>query len=105
MTLGRLAWRHAWDHPVRSLLTVGAVMIAVFLVCFLRSIITSLDSAVTASASNRIVVGSAVSLFQALPISYRETVRATEGVADSVTGTISARSASAAGRPAFSASM
>ena len=82
MTLGRLAWRHAWDHPVRSLLTVGAVMIAVFLVCFLRSIITSLDSAVTASASNRIVVGSAVSLFQALPISYRETVRATEGVAD-----------------------
>lgn len=82
MSLGSLAWRHAWSHPVRSLLTVGAVAVAVFLVCFLRSIVTSLDAAVTASASNRIVVGSAVSLFQSLPIAYRTTVSEMEGVED-----------------------
>jgi len=82
VSLGFLAWRHAWSHPVRSLLTVGAVSVAVFLVCFLRSIVTSLDAAVTASASNRIVVGSAVSLFQSLPIAYRTTVGEMEGVED-----------------------
>ena len=33
MNLGRLVRRHAWSHPVRALLTVGAVAVAVFLFC------------------------------------------------------------------------
>ncbi|MHC5011281.1 MAG: ABC transporter permease [Planctomycetota bacterium] len=80
MSLGRLVLRHLWSHPVRSLLTVGAVAVAIFLFCFLRSIITSLDAAVTASASNRIITASAVSLFQNLPRSYRTTIETLEGV-------------------------
>ncbi len=67
---------------MRSNLTIGAVAIAVFLVCFLRSIVTSLDDTVTAASSRRIVVGSAVSLFQALPIAYRDAVRGMDGVED-----------------------
>lgn len=80
MTLERLVHRHAWSHPVRALLTVGAVAVAVFLFCFLRSVVTSLQAAVSSSATNRIATSSAVSLFQSLPYSYRETIAGIEGV-------------------------
>ncbi len=83
MSLGRLVWKQLWSHPVRSILTVLAVATAMFLFCFLRSILTSLDAAVTASASNRVITQSAVSLFQVLPKSYRGTLESIEGV-DSV---------------------
>ena len=83
MNLARLARRQAFSHPVRTMLTVAAVAVAMFLFCFLRSIVTSLDAAVTQSASNRIVVGSAVSLFQSLPTSYMPTIDEIDGV-DSV---------------------
>jgi putative ABC transport system permease protein len=80
VSLRTLVVRHVVSHPVRSLLTVGAVLVASFLFCFLRSIVTTLEAAVTASASNRVITGSAVSLFQALPSSYRETIAAIDGV-------------------------
>jgi putative ABC transport system permease protein len=80
MSLGRLVWRQVWSHPVRSLLTVLAISVAMFLFCFLQSILTSLDAAVTASASNRIITQSAVSLFQVLPRSYRGTLESIDGV-------------------------
>ena len=80
MNADRLVWRLTWSRPLRSCLTILAIAVAVFLICLLRSIITSLDSAVTASASNRIVVGSAVSLFQALPIAYRARIEEMPGV-------------------------
>jgi putative ABC transport system permease protein len=70
MSLGRLVWRHLGAHPVRCVITILAVGVAMFLFCFLRSIVTSLDSAVKASASNRVITASAVSLFQSLPASY-----------------------------------
>ena len=68
MSLPRLVWRHLWSHPLRSLLTVGAVAVAIFLFCFVRSIVTTLDAAVKESATNRVIVTSAVSLFQSLPL-------------------------------------
>lgn len=80
MSLGRLVLRHILSHPVRSLLTVSAVGVAMFLFCFLRSIVTSLESAVKDSASNRIVTASAVSLFQSLPTSYRPQIEDLPGV-------------------------
>lgn len=87
MSLGRLAWRHACSRPTRSALTIGAVAVSVFLFSFLRSIVTSLDAAITSAATDRIVVGSAVSLFQALPVAYREAIREIEGVEDVCTYT------------------
>jgi putative ABC transport system permease protein len=81
MRLGRLVRRQTWSHPVRALLTVGAVAVAMFLFCFLHSIVTSLEAAVQQSSSRRIVTSSAVSLFQSLPASYRDTIASIEGVA------------------------
>lgn len=80
MTLRRLVWRQLWSHPIRAVLTILAVGVAMFLFSFLRSILTSLDAAVTASATNRIITASAVSLFQVLPKTYRETLQGLEGV-------------------------
>ncbi len=68
---------------MRAALTVGAVAVAIFLFCFLRSIVTSLDAAVSQSASNRIITASAVSLFQSLPSAYKGAIGAIDGV-DSV---------------------
>jgi putative ABC transport system permease protein len=80
MSLGRLVWRQLAAHPVRCVITILAVGVAMFLFCFLRSIVTSLDSAVKASASNRIITASAVSLFQSLPASYGPQMSAMQGV-------------------------
>ncbi len=80
MNLGRLVRRQALSHPVRALLTIGAVAVAMFLLCFLRSIVTSLDAAVKQSSGRRIISASAVSLFQALPASYSEAIGAIDGV-------------------------
>lgn len=82
VTLRRVVRRSLFSHPVRAALTVAAVGVGIFLFCFLISIVTSLKAAVKASAGNRIVVGSAVSLFQSLPTTprYLDGIRETEGV-------------------------
>ncbi len=80
MSLGRLVRRHVGSHPVRAILTIGAVAVALFLFCFLRSIVTSLDAAVQESSSRRIITASAVSLFQSLPTTYLEAIEAIDGV-------------------------
>lgn len=80
MSLWRLVWRNLVSHPVRSLLTVGAIAVAMFLFCFVRSIVTSLDAAVNAAKTNRIIVASAVSLFQSLPTPYLSKIKSLDGV-------------------------
>jgi putative ABC transport system permease protein len=56
------------------------VVVAAFLFCFLRSVVTTLDAAVKDSAKNRVITASAVSLFQSLPETYLETIAAVPGV-------------------------
>lgn len=80
MSLARLVLRNAWRHPVRSALLVVFTALSVFLGCFLRSVVTTLDSAVRQAATNRITVQSAVSIFSDLPASYRETIEQLPGV-------------------------
>jgi len=82
MSLTRLVWRSLLAHPLRTVLTVLAVTVGIFLYCFLTSIVASLDAAVKAAAGNRIVVASAVSLFQSLPTSgaYLDGIREVDGV-------------------------
>ena len=67
-------------HPLRSLLTLGSLCIATFLLCFLRTVLVGLEAGVQASASNRLVVQSAVSLFVDLPVSYQDRIAQLEGV-------------------------
>lgn len=76
----RLVFKNTLKHPLRSLFTTGAVMLAMFLLCILRSLVTTLEAAVEQSATNRIVVQSAVSLFVSLPESYITKIEGVEGV-------------------------
>lgn len=69
------------DHWLRSLLTVLAIALAMFLFSFVRSIVTTLDNAVNAAADNRLVVQSAVSLFVDLPLDYQSKIVNVPGVA------------------------
>ena len=98
MSLWRLVWRNLLSHPVRSLLTVGAIAVAMFLFCFVRSIVTSLDAAVNAAKTNRIIVASAVSLFQSLPTPYLEKIKSIDGVEEACNFTWFARPLQEAGR-------
>ena len=76
----RLVFKHLFKHPVRTGLTVFSLAVAVFLVCVLRSLVVALDAGVRASASNRVIVQSAVSLFVNLPEAYETKIRSIEGV-------------------------
>jgi putative ABC transport system permease protein len=76
----RLVLRHLLGHKNRSLLTIGAVGIAVFLLCLLRTLVTALEAGVEAASASRLMVQSAVSLFVGLPISYQDKIRTIEGV-------------------------
>lgn len=76
----RLLIKNIFGHPVRSMLTFGSLVIAIFLICFLRSLLVGLEAGVAGSASNRLIVQSAVSLFVDLPISYQGKIKDVEGI-------------------------
>ena len=69
-----------WLRGLRGVLTILSVAVAVFLICVLRSFVTTLDAAVNASATDRIIVQSAVSLFVDLPEAYRSKLESVDGV-------------------------
>lgn len=75
--------RNVFAHPVRSTLTLGSIVVAVFLVCFLRAMIGALEAGVEASSQKRLIVQSAVSLFVNLPTSYQTKIESVRGVASS----------------------
>jgi putative ABC transport system permease protein len=80
VSLFRLVLRNVTRHPVRSALTFLFSTLALFLFVFLRSAVTTLESAAKAAATNRLAVQSAVSLFVYMPESYRARIAAVEGV-------------------------
>lgn len=72
--------RHLRVHWVRTTLTGLALLVAVFLFCFLISIVTTLDAAVKSSAKDRVITQSAVSLFVPLPLDYQSKIASMPGV-------------------------
>ena len=76
----KLLWRNILGHPVRSLLTIGAVATAVFLICVLHAVTNGLTRTLSAAAANRLLVQSAVSLFVDLPLSYQQKMAAVPGI-------------------------
>jgi len=78
----RLVWRNLLKHPLRALLTVGSLCIAMFLLCTLRSVVTTLNAGVNSAQQNRLWVISSVSLFVQLPPNYQEKIRQAPGVAE-----------------------
>lgn len=76
----RLIWKFLVAHPIRSLLTLGSIVVATFLLCMLRSFLSSMDMGVTEASSNRLIVQSAVSLFVDLPHAYQTKIESVDGV-------------------------
>ena len=76
----RLLIRNVTGHKIRASLTVGSLSIAVFLLCTLHAMLGSLEAGVRDSASNRLIVQSAVSLFVDLPLAYQSKIEAVQGV-------------------------
>ncbi len=75
-----LVLRNLTRHPLRSLLTVGSLAIALFLFCTLRSVITTLEAGLAAASAQRMVVQSTVSLFVGLPPTYQARIEQVPGV-------------------------
>ena len=76
----RLALRHLLDKKIRNGLTVAAISVAVFLLCFLIAIVQGLEASVRSASATRLVTQSAVSLFVSLPISYQHKIDSIDGV-------------------------
>ena len=76
----RFVFKNIWAHKLRTVMTVGAVSLAVFLLCILQAIVGALGSATSAASNERLWVQSAVSLFVDLPLSYESKIASVEGV-------------------------
>jgi putative ABC transport system permease protein len=75
-----LIWHNLRRHWLRTGLTMASIVVAVFLVCFLRTMIVALNAGIEASANNRLWVQSAVSLFVDLPLAYQSRIATVPGV-------------------------
>ena len=75
-----LVWRNLLRRPLRSVLTVLSLAIAIFLLCGLRSIITTLRAGVENANPRRLDVLSASGLFVELPLSYQAKLDQIPGV-------------------------
>ena len=78
--MNKLIRRSLLRHKVRTLLTIGSLAVALFLLCFLRSLVTTLEAGVASANQQRLWVQSAVSLFVDLPLTYQGKIEAVEGV-------------------------
>ncbi len=79
-----LLFRNMLKHPIRSLLTLGSVVIALFLIVTLYSLLTTLEAGVKNARSDRVITQSAVSLFVVMPRSYLAKIRQVPGVREVV---------------------
>jgi len=66
--------------PLRTLLTVFGVGVALFLFCFLEMVLASFNAGVNMSDASRLVVQHKESIMFELPMSYRSLIEQTEGV-------------------------
>ena len=65
---------------VRTLLTQGSMLVALFLFCALGGVLDTLDDAIRVGSETRLVSRNAISLVFPLPQSYRERIAAVPGV-------------------------
>jgi len=79
-----LIWAHLIRNKLRTALTGGSVVLAVFLYCFLQTFLTTLNQITKAANAQRLITSSAVSLFETLPVAMVEQLKAARipGVVD-----------------------
>jgi len=76
----KLLLRNALRHKLRNVLTVCGMCIAILAFGMLRTVVSAWHAGVEASSASRLVTRNAISLIFSLPLSYRDKIRATEGV-------------------------
>jgi putative ABC transport system permease protein len=76
----KLVWRNIMRRPLRAILTIGSLMIAIFLICTLRTLITTINAGVESADSRRLAVMSATGLFVELPMHYQAKIDRIPGV-------------------------
>lgn len=80
MKVFKLVLKNAMRHKLRTALTMLGIAVALLAFGLIRTVISSWYAGVDASAQNRLVVRSAVSLIQPLPLAYREQLAKVPGV-------------------------
>jgi putative ABC transport system permease protein len=76
----RLLLLNLLRKPLRTLLTVLGVGVALLLFCFLEAVLTSFNAGVNMSDASRLIVQHKESIVFELPMSYRSLIVQTEGV-------------------------
>jgi putative ABC transport system permease protein len=76
----KLIIRNTFRHPLRSLLTVAGVAIAIIAFGLLRTLVELWYLGAESSSATRLVTRSSISLVFSLPISYRDKIRQVSGV-------------------------
>src|SRR6185436_7854771 len=75
-----LVWRNLVRRPLRSILTVLSLVVAIFLICSLQTLVTTIHAGVDNADSRRLAVMSAVGLFVELPLKYQAEIEKIPGV-------------------------
>jgi len=78
----KLIFRNALRHKLRTFLTILGLALAVMAFGLIRTFITAWYAGAEASAPDRLVTRSAVSIIFTLPLSYKEQIEKIEGVKD-----------------------
>ncbi|PKO19375.1 hypothetical protein CVU37_04065 [candidate division BRC1 bacterium HGW-BRC1-1] len=80
MTLGQLAWRNMLRNPRRTTLTVLSIAFSLFLLSTLIQVVILLNGPETDDSYLRLVVRRSTSLADPLPASFKNKIRAIDGV-------------------------
>jgi putative ABC transport system permease protein len=76
----KLVWRNLMRRKLRSLLTILSIAVAIFLICGLRTLITTINAGVQAADNRRLAVMSSTGLFAELPMKYQAVIARIPGV-------------------------
>lgn len=77
-----LVWKNLFRRKVRTLFTVGSIVVAFILFSYLAAVRVAFSTGVEVAGADRLVVLHKVSLIQSLPESYLGQIAAVDGVAD-----------------------
>jgi putative ABC transport system permease protein len=76
----KLTWRNTLRHPLRAILTILGMAVAVLAFCLLRTVVAAWYAGVAASSPVRLVTRNAVSLMMPLPLADLARIEAVPGV-------------------------
>jgi len=78
----RLIFRNAWRHRLRSGLTVLGMVVAILAFGLLGTVVDAWYAGAEGAAANRLITRSSISLVFPLPLTYKDKIRAVDGVRD-----------------------